>query len=155
MNRVKQPLEAPTRLNEVWSIDFMSDALYDGRKVRILNIIDDCNREALSVTPSIHYPARKVVEVLEQLKEEVGLPQAIRCDNGPEFISKTFSSWCERKRIEIRYTQPGKPMQNGFIERFNRFYREDVLDAYWFNDLHQLTILSNQRKEDYWIGRSK
>lgn len=147
--RVKHPLETPESLNMVWSMDFMSDALSDGRKVRILNIMDDCNREVLAIDPGLNYPARKVVETLEQLEEEIGLPQTIRCDNGPEFISKTLNAWCKRKRIEIRFTQPGKPMQNGYIERLNRFYREDILDAYWFNDLHQLRALSNQWMEDY------
>lgn len=127
----------------------MSDTLSDGRRVRILNIIDDCNREVLAIDPGLNYPARKVVDTLEQLEEEIGLPQTIRCDNGPEFISKTLSQWCKRKRVELRYTQPGKPMQNGYIERLNRFYREDVLDAYWFNDLHQLRTLSNTWMEDY------
>ncbi|WP_255462699.1 IS3 family transposase [Galbibacter sp. BG1] len=148
-DRVKHPLGAPGQLNQVWSMDFMSDVLSDGRKVRILNIMDDCNREVLAVDPGLNYPARKLVETLEQLEEEVGLPQTVRCDNGPEFISKTFGEWCDKKRIEIRYTQPGKPMQNGYIERLNRFYREDVLNAYWFNDLHHLRSLSNKWMEDY------
>lgn len=147
--RVKHPLGVPNELNQCWSMDFMSDTLSDGRRVRILNIIDDCNREVLAIDPGLNYPARKVVDTLEQLEEEIGLPQTIRCDNGPEFISKTLSQWCKRKRVELRYTQPGKPMQNGYIERLNRFYREDVLDAYWFNDLHQLRTLSNTWMEDY------
>ena len=147
--RVKHPLAVPNELNQCWSMDFMSDTLSDGRRVRILNIIDDCNREVLAIDPGLNYPARKVVETLEQLEEEIGLPQTVRCDNGPEFISKTLSQWCKRKRVELRYTQPGKPMQNGYIERLNRFYREDVLDAYWFNDLHQLRTLSNTWMEDY------
>lgn len=127
----------------------MADTLSDGRKVRILNVMDDCNREALAVDLALNYPARKVVETLVQLEEEIGLPQTIRCDNGPEFLSKTFTQWCKRKRIEIKFIQPGKPMQNGFIERLNRFYREDILDAYWFNDLYQLRSLTNKWMEDY------
>lgn len=149
ISRVKQALEAPLQLNECWSMDFMADTLSDGRKVRVLNVMDDCNREALAVDPALNYPARKVVETLEQLEEEIGLPQTIRCDNGPEFLSKTFTQWCKRKRIEIKFIQPGKPMQNGFIERLNRFYREDVLDAYWFNDLYELRSLTNKWMEDY------
>ena len=141
ITRVKTPLEVPEMLNECWSMDFMSDVLTDGRKVRVFNVIDDCNREALTTDVGLNYPASKVVETLEQLEEEIGLPQYIRCDNGPEFISKIFINWCQSKYIEIKYTQPGKPMQNGYVERFNRFYREDILDAYYFNDLHQLRIL--------------
>jgi putative transposase len=86
---------------------------------------------------------------LEQLEEEIGLPHYIRCDNGLEFTSKVFIQWCHNKTIEIKHTQPGKPMQNGFIERFNRFYREDILDAYFFKDLQQLRILSENWRVDY------
>jgi len=148
-SRVKLPLESPTALNVCWSMDFMSDALTDGRKVRVFNVIDDCNREALAIDSGLSYPARAVIETLEQLKEEVGVPKYIRCDNGPEFISKLFMNWCEKQHIEIKYTQPGKPMQNGYIERFNRFFREDILDAFYFNDLHQLRKLSSKWRDDY------
>jgi putative transposase len=125
-------------------MDFMSDILTDGRKIRVLNILDDCNREALAVDAGLSYPSRALVETLENLKEEIGVPKYIRCDNGPEFISKTFTNWCKKNFIEIKYIQPGKPMQNGYIERFNRHYREDVLEAYYFGDIHQLQKLSNQ-----------
>ena len=148
-SRVKNPLDAPTMINEVWSMDFMADVLSDGRKVRVFNVMDDCNREALAMDVGLNYPARKVVETLENLEEEIGLPKTIRCDNGPEFISKTLAEWCKRKRVELRFIQPGKPMQNGYMERLNRFYREDVLDAYWFNDLHQIRTLTDKWREDY------
>ena len=149
LERVKLPLEVPTELNECWSMDFMSDALIDGRKVRVFNVMDDCNREALAVDAGLSYPARAVIETLEQVVEETGAPKYIRCDNGPEFISKTFMKWCETNHIEIKYTQPGKPMQNGYIERFNRLFREDVLDAYYFNDIYQLQKLSTEWMKDY------
>jgi putative transposase len=149
LGRVKTPLEVPEKLNECWSMDFMSDVLTDGRKIRVFNVIDDCNREALAIDSGLNYPAKQVVETLEQLEEEIGLPQYIRCDNGPEFTSKVFMQWCQSKCIEIKYTQPGKPMQNGYVERFNRFYREDILDAYYFNDLHQLRKLSENWRKDY------
>ena len=86
-SRVKNPLEAPTELNEVWSMDFMADVLSDGRKVRVFNVMDDCNREALAMDIGLNYPAKKVVETLGHLEEEIGLPKTIRCDNGPEFIA--------------------------------------------------------------------
>lgn len=149
IKRVQQPLETPSKLNECWSMDFMSDTLTDGRKLRVLNIIDDCNREALTVSAGLSFPARALVEELNNLKQEIGVPKFIRCDNGPEFISKLFTNWCKKNFIEIKYIQPGKPMQNGYVERFNRFYREDVLDAYYFNDIHQLQKLSDQWKDDY------
>ena len=117
--RIQQPLETPGGLNEVWSMDFISDSLSDGRRVRMFNVIDDYNREALAVEPGLSFPAARVKRVLNQLEEEIGLPKVIRVDNGPEFISKEFTAWCKQKDIQIRYIQPGKPMQNGFIERFN------------------------------------
>ena len=147
--RIKHPLEQPLELNHTWSMDFMSDALADGRKVRLFNVIDDCNRESLAIECGIGFPAQRVVRVLTQLEEEVGLPTNIRVDNGPEFISHTFKDWCRHRGINIKYIQPGKPMQNGFIERFNRFFREDILDAYWFEDLVQLRMLAEKWRIDY------
>lgn len=90
---------------------FMSDTLTDNRKLRVLNVIDDCNREAVSITAGLSYPARALVETLENLKQEIGTPRYIRYDKGPEFISKTFTKWCQKNHIEIKYTLPGKPMQ--------------------------------------------
>ena len=147
--RVKNPLEAPTAINELWSMDFMADVPSDIRKVRVFNVMDDSNREALAMDIGLNYPAKKVVETLCPLEEEIGLPKTIRCNNGPEFISKTLTDWCKRKRVELRFIQPGKSMQNVYMERLNRFYREDVLDAYWFNDLHQIRTLTEKWREDY------
>ena len=97
--RIKHPLEQPLELNHTWSMDFMSDALADGRKVRLFNVIDDCNRESLAIECGIGFPAQRVVRVLTQLEEEVGLPTNIRVDNGPEFISHTFKDWCRHREI--------------------------------------------------------
>lgn len=96
--RIQQPLETPGGLNEVWSMDFMSDSLSDGRRVRMFNVIDDYNREALAVEPGLSFPATRVTRVLNQLEEEIGLPKVIRVDNGPEFISKEFTAWCNGER---------------------------------------------------------
>jgi len=105
ISRVKNPLVAPKELNVCWSMDFMSDALYGGRKVCTFNIIDDCNREALAIDVGLNYPSRRVIETLEQLEEEIGLPEILRCDNGPEFISKILQQWCKNKRIKIYTTR--------------------------------------------------
>ena len=147
--RIKEPLKRPVELNKTWSMDFMSDSLSDGRRVRIFNVIDDCNREALAIECGVGFPAQRVIRVLSQLEEELGLPEKIRVDNGPEFTSHKFQKWCKTKGVCIQFIQPGKPMQNGFIERFNRFFREDILDAYWFEDLEQLRILSEKWRMDY------
>lgn len=147
--RIKEPLKVPTELNHTWSMDFMSDALSDGRRIRVFNVIDDCNREALAIRSSVSFPAQRVVRILEELEQTIGLPKKIRVDNGPEFISNHFSQWCETKGISIHYIQPGKPMQNGYIERFNRLFREDILDAYWFEDLEQLRVITDKWRNDY------
>lgn len=135
--RLKQPLVAPTRPNHIWSLDFMHDALYRGKAFRTLNVMDESNREALTIEIDFSLPSARVIRVLEQLEEIHGLPEAIRLDNGPELRAAVFTEWCESKRIELKYIQPGKPQQNAFIERFNRTYRHEVLNAYLFDDLEQ------------------
>jgi putative transposase len=147
--RLRQPLEAPVMLNEMWALDFMHDALYGGRAIRILNVIDEANREALAIEVGTSLPASRVVRVLEQLIEMHGAPAAIRCDNGPEFTSGTFSSWCEERKIAVRYIQPGKPDQNAYIERLNRTFRDDVLDAWVFQSVAEVQDLSDEWLADY------
>jgi len=106
-------------INEVWSIDFMSDSLWNGRKFRLLNIVDDFNRQMLAMEADISLPALGVIRVLEYLKEFRGLPKMIRVDNGPEFISLALEEWCRKNSINLTFIQPGKPMQNGYVERCN------------------------------------
>lgn len=147
--RIKEPLVLPSGYLQTWSMDFMSDALTDKRKIRVFNVIDDYNREALAIEIGLGFPSDRVIRVLTHLGEEVGLPKAIRVDNGPEFTSNRFQQWCRAHNIEIKYIQPGSPSQNAFIERFNRYFREDVLDAYWFEDLEQLRIITERWRHDY------
>lgn len=147
--RVKQSLVLPETCLHTWSMDFMSDALMDKRRIRVLNVIDDFNREALAIEVGLSFSSERVIRVLTHLSEEIGLPKAIRVDNGPEFISNIFKQWSKDNHIEIKYIQPGSPSQNAFVERFNRFFREDVLDAYWFEDLEQLRIIIETWRRDY------
>ena len=126
VGREAKPLVQPLQPNICWSIDFMSDSLISGRKFRTLNVIDDYNREALLIKPSLSLPSSYVTKLLEQLIAEKGLPDMFRIDNGPEFISDCFKKWAKANNILLHYIQPGKPAQNGFIERFNRTYREDI-----------------------------
>lgn len=131
-------LVQPIKPNICWSIDFMSDVLSNGRRFRTLNVIDDYNREALLIKPAMSLPARYVTRLIDEIASLRGYPNIIRVDNGPEFISKVFKEWANRNGIFIQYIQPGKPAQNGFIERFNRTYREDVLDMYIFENLNDV-----------------
>lgn len=154
--RINRPYEEglsqPIFSNVMWSIDFISDALQDGRRLRTFNIIDDYNRQCLGIEVGISMPSQRVTRILSQAIETYGKPLSIRCDNGPEFTSFCFQQWAEDKGIEIKYIQPGKPNQNGFIERFNRTYREDILDAYIFTSLEQLQIITESWIDDYNIS---
>lgn len=147
--RTVQPLVVPEQRNQTWSLDFMSDALSNGRAFRTLNVIDDFNREALSIEVDASLPAEQVVRVLEQLLDWRGKPVRIRMDNGPELISQRLESWAREKNIELLHIQPGKPAQNAYIERFNRTYREDVLDVYLFDDLEEVRTITARWLEDY------
>jgi len=147
--RVKQPLQQAEKVNQVWSIDFMSDALQSKRKFRVLNIMDDYNRKAVNIEADFSMPANRLIEAMKRAIHENGKPKKVRCDNGPEFISSDFSDWCKEQEIEVQYIQPGKPMQNGYIERFNRTFRQDVLDAHLFEDLFQVQELTEEWMNDY------
>lgn len=147
--RSAQTLVVPAQANQTWSLDFMSDALSNGRTFRTLNVIDDFNREALWIEVDTSLPAERVVRVLEQLLDWRGKPANIRMDNGPELISQCLESWAQEKHIDLLYIQPGKPAQNAYIERFNRTYREEVLDAYLFDDLEEARHITDTWLEDY------
>ena len=133
--RIRQPLVAPAGLNQSWAIDFMTDTLDDGRRFRTVNVIDEGNREALAIEVSPSLPSVRVIALLEELVAQHGIPQAIRCDNGPEFTSSALTTWSQARGITMQYIQPGKPSQNAFMERFNRTYRHEILDAYVFESL--------------------
>jgi putative transposase len=148
-NRVRQPLVAPVEPNGIWAVDFMHDSLMDGRRFRTLNVIDEGAREALAIEVDTSLPAGRLIRVMEQLKSWRGLPRALRLDNGPEFIAGEFVAWCEGHGIELRYIQPGKPNQNAFVERFNRTYRHEVLNAYLFEDLDQAREITEQWLRSY------
>jgi putative transposase len=147
--RLRQSLEAPRLLNHIWAVDFMADALYGGRKIRTLNVIDEANREALAIDVALSIPSVRVIRILEELVAVHGRPLALRVDNGPEFISETFMTWCGEQGIEARHIQPGKPDQNAFIERFNRSYRQEVLNAYVFDSIDDVQSVTDEWIEDY------
>jgi len=147
--RVKQALFQPQAINEVWSVDFMSDSLWNGRKYRLLNIVDDYNRQVLAMEADLSLPALRVVRVLEYLKEFRGIPKMIRVDNGPEFISHTLDEWCRQHKISLTYIQPGKPMQNGYVERCNGSIRKELLNANVFYSLKEVREKIEEWMLDY------
>ena len=147
--RVKQALFRPESINQVWSIDFMSDSLWDGRKFRLLNIVDDYNREVLSIETDTSLPTVRVIRALEMLKECRGLPQMIRADNGPEFISEKLDAWCRSNQVTLIFIQPGKPTQNAYIERCNGTIRRELLNAYVFRTLNEVREKAEEWMYDY------
>lgn len=147
--RIKQPLIQPSAVNHTWSMDFMSDSMASNRKFRTFNVIDDSTREVLAIEVDTSIAAQRVIRTLNRIIERQGKPFAIRVDNGPEFTAIAFTLWAKEQGIAIQYIQPGKPMQNGFIERFNRIYRESILDAYLFFELDEVRQLTEEWMEEY------
>lgn len=139
----------PEDINQCWSMDFMSDALVNGRRIRTANVIDDCNREALGILVSYSLTSKHITRWLDQLALSRGYPNRIRVDNGPENISHHFQNWAKSHGISIQYIQPGKPEQNAYIERFNRSYREAVLDMYLFQSIQEVQSITNTWLKHY------
>lgn len=137
-------LSAPTEKNQVWSMDFMSDSLIDGRAMRTFNVIDDFNREGLAIDPDLSIPTARVIRSLENIIEWRGKPDAIRCDNGPEYISQNLIDWSIKNKITLLYIQPGKPTQNAYVERFNRTVRQELLELNLFESIEHAQILATQ-----------
>ena len=141
------PLAVPKGVNQVWSADFMSDALWNGKRFRTFNVIDDFNREALAVEIDTGISAHRVVRILNQIAIWRGLPSPIRFDNGPELTALAVAEWAEENGVGLEFIKPGRPMQNGFIERFNRSYREAVLNMYIFETLDDV-----KTETEKWLG---
>jgi putative transposase len=158
-NRVKQPLDVAPEPNRMWSMDFTSDSLISGKRFRTLNVVDEGTREALAIEVDTSLPAERVIRVLEQIKDSRPLPKQIRVDNGPELISSKLVEWCGLHQITLHYIQPGKPTQNAYIERFNRSFRTEVLDAYLFRSLsevreivHEWLLVYNEERPHESLG---
>ena len=150
------PLQAGALVNQGWALDFMHDALYDGRRFCTLNVIDEANREAPAIEIGISIPSARLIRTLERLIDLYGSPGSIRLDNGPEMTSHDFVQWAQAEGIKLNYIEPGEPNQNAYIERFNRTYRHGVLDAYVFHTIEQvqhitedwLIVYNEQRPHD-------
>jgi putative transposase len=147
--RVKTPLETPTELCHTWSLDFMQDRLINGRKVRCLCVLDDANREMLHIESDFSLPSSKVIWVMNHLIGRYGKPQRLRTDNGPEFIAHALDIWSQMHGIEHIFIQPGKPTQNGFVERFNGSLRRGVLDAIAFRSIQEMRTETAAWMHDY------
>jgi putative transposase len=140
---------APKAINEVWSMDFVSDALAAGRRFRTLNIVDDFSREAAAIEVDTSLSGVRVTRVLDRLKIERGLPLHIRSDNGPEFISKAVEQWAYENGVEWHFIEPGKPIENAYVESFNGKFRDECLNENWFTSLADARQKIEQWRQDY------
>jgi putative transposase len=148
--RARIATAVPTSPNERWSIDFVSDSLADGRKLRIFNVVDDCTREAVVMEVDTSIPAPRVVRLLDEAAGIRGAyPRAIVCDNGPEFISHALDEWADQHGVKLEFIQPGKPVQNCFVESFNGRFRDECLNENWFRSLDEARRIIAAWKEHY------
>ena len=152
-NKNPLPISVPESINQCWFIDFMSDSLYCGRKYRTFNVVDDFNREALAIEVDLNLPAARVIRVLDRIASWRGYPAKLRMDNGPEFISVKLADWAEYHDVELEFIQPGKPFQNSYVERFNRTFRNEVLDRHLFFSLSEVREEADRWMVEYNIER--
>ncbi|MGB3877138.1 MAG: IS3 family transposase [Shinella zoogloeoides] len=143
------PLALPSRTNEHWSLDFVSDAFTDGRRFRVLTVVDDFTRECLCLVADTSLSGGRLSRELDSLIARRGKPKAIVSDNGTEMTSMAVLKWCQGTRVEWHYIAPGKPMQNGFIESFNGSFRDECLNETLFSSLAHARATITAWKEDY------
>lgn len=145
----RRPMLLPSRPNERWSLDFVSDAFTDGRRFRVLAVVDDFSRECLTLIADTSLSGVRVTRELNSLIQQRGRPNTIVSDNGTEFTSMAILKWCQETNVEWHYIQPGKPMQNGFVESFNGSFRDECLNETLFSSLSQARYHITEWKEDY------
>ena len=145
----REPLIQPSRPNQVWTMDFMGDQLANGRRIRILNILDVYSRECLRIEVDRSLPSLRVIRVLEELRGVRGLPEQIMMDNGPEFTSQAMDWWAHARDVKLWFIEPGKPMQNGYIESFNGKFRDECLNEHWFLDTADARRVTEDYRIDY------
>lgn len=143
--RPAAPVANLSKANQEWSMDFVSDGLATGRALRIFTLVDSFTRECLALEVDSSLSSRRVTRVLDWVIEQRGAPEAIRCDNGPEFTSRHYLTWCEDRKVRPVHIQPGRPMQNGYIESFNGRLRDECLNAHWF-----ATMADARQKIEAW-----
>ncbi|MEG3620375.1 IS3 family transposase [Magnetovibrio sp. PR-2] len=145
----RQPILLPERVNERWSMDFVSDGLANGTRFRALNIVDDFSRECPAIEVDTSLPGARVVRVLDRLADTRGLPNGIVVDNGPELISKVLDEWAYSNNVRLLFIEPGKPIQNAFVESFNGKFRDECLNEHWFTSLADARKIIEAWRIDY------
>lgn len=143
------PMKLPQRANQRWSMDFTRDTLANGRAFRTLNIVDDYTRECPAIEVDHSLPGLRVVRVLERLAESRGLPETIVVDNGPEFAGRVLDRWAYRRKVRLHFIDPGRPVQNAFVESFNGKFRDECLNEHWFVDLRDAQRTIEAHRQEY------
>lgn len=138
-----------TQPNERWSMDFMTDQLQDGRRFRVLTLVDNVTRESPAIAVGQSLTGQQVVAVLERVKETHGLPQRIAVDNGPEFISQVVDAWAHRNGVQLEFSRPGTPTDNAYIEAFNGRFRDECLNQHWFASIDEARHTIEQWRQEY------
>jgi len=149
LNRPRIPMIVPDQANERWSMDFVSDQLANGRRLRVLNIVDDFTRECVLQVVDFSISGERVARALDDLAESRPLPSTLVCDNGPEFTSKAMFFWARDRRVKLHFIQPGKPTQNAFVESFNGKFRDYCLNLNWFASLEDARSTISQWRDHY------
>jgi putative transposase len=149
ISEVRNPLLAPSRPNERWSIDFMRDTLGDARTFRTFNVVDDLTRECPVIEVAKSIPGARVARVLDQIAAERGYPNRLVMDNGPEFISQALDEWAYRHGVELHFITPGRPVENAYIESFNGKFRDECLNEHWFSTLDDARRTIEDWRRDY------
>jgi len=145
----REQLARASRPNEVWSMDFVSDALAGGRRIKALTIVDDFTKESVDIALDHGISGHYVTRVLDQAVRFRGTPQAIRTDQGPEFTGRALDQWAYRNGVQLKLIQPGKPTQNAYIESFNGRFRDECLNEHWFTNLAEARVLVAAWRRDY------
>ncbi len=149
LTRPRVPMAVPTRVNERWSVDFVSDQLANGRRFRVFNIVDDFSRECVAQITDFSISGLRLTRELDRLSESRRLPRTIVCDNGPELTCKAMFFWARKRSVKLHFIQPGKPTQNAFIESFNGKFREYCLDLNWFAGIDDARSTINSWTKHY------
>lgn len=147
--RPRIPLEVPTGPNQRWSLDFVHDQLADGRRIKILNIVDDYSRVCVAQVVDTSISGARMARCLGELVQTRGLPRRIVMDNGPEMTSKAMFMWSQLTGVKLHFIQPGKPTQNAFVESFNGRFRDGCLNQQWFKSLADAQSIINSWREHY------
>ncbi len=143
------PLQLAQTINEVWSMDFVSDSLASGRRIKCLTVADDFSHECLEIAVDYGISGEYVTRILDRVAVFRGYPLAVRTDNGPEFTSRKFLAWTHAHGVRHILIQPGRPMQNGYIESFNGKFRDECLNEQWFETLAQAREEIAHWRQDY------